>query len=169
MNRSHKGGSTAPLQRSSLPLSLWMLCECSTQPRNRPYGREAGIGRGAGINRWGVRMKESYGEDLASPTDPESGTVARKVGREVLTGVCAGGRWSRDIILGSQAANYRKAYPSGTKDNQRICSLLRRKSAIRFARVTPSRTLYICRSASAKTCNSRQSGSASQQRSRARH
>jgi RNA-directed DNA polymerase len=43
-------------------------------------------------------MKESYGEDLASHTDPESCTVARKAGREALTGVCAGGLWSREII-----------------------------------------------------------------------
>ncbi len=31
-------------------------------------------------------MKESYGEDLASYTDPESCAVARKDGREALTG-----------------------------------------------------------------------------------
>ena len=35
-------------------------------------------------------MKESYGEDLASHTDPESWTLAREGGREALTGVCAG-------------------------------------------------------------------------------
>ncbi len=44
-------------------------------------------------------MKESYGEDLASHTDPESCTVARKGGGEALTGACAGGLWSREIIL----------------------------------------------------------------------
>jgi hypothetical protein len=43
-------------------------------------------------------MKESYGEDLASHTDPESCTVARKGGCEALTGVCAGGLLSREII-----------------------------------------------------------------------
>jgi RNA-directed DNA polymerase len=43
-------------------------------------------------------MKESYGEDLASHTDPESCTVAREGGREALTGVCAGELWSREII-----------------------------------------------------------------------
>ncbi len=43
-------------------------------------------------------MKESYGEDLASHTDPKSCTVARKGGREALTGACAGGLWSREII-----------------------------------------------------------------------
>ena len=43
-------------------------------------------------------MKESYGEDLASHTDPESCTGARKGGREALTGACAGGLWSREII-----------------------------------------------------------------------
>jgi hypothetical protein len=35
-------------------------------------------------------MKETHGEDLASHTDPESCTVARKDGREALTGACAG-------------------------------------------------------------------------------
>jgi RNA-directed DNA polymerase len=44
-------------------------------------------------------MKESYGEDLASHTDPESCTVVRKGGREALTGACAGGLLSREIIL----------------------------------------------------------------------
>jgi hypothetical protein len=43
-------------------------------------------------------MKESYGEDLASHTDPESCTVAREGGREALTGVCTGGLLSREII-----------------------------------------------------------------------
>ncbi len=43
-------------------------------------------------------MKESYGEDLASHTDPESCTVAREGGREALTGVCAGELLSREII-----------------------------------------------------------------------
>jgi hypothetical protein len=43
-------------------------------------------------------MKESYGEDLASYTDPESCMVARKDGREALTGACAGGLWSREIL-----------------------------------------------------------------------
>ncbi len=44
-------------------------------------------------------MKESYGEDLASHTDPESCTVARKGGREALTGVCAGELLSREIFV----------------------------------------------------------------------
>jgi hypothetical protein len=44
-------------------------------------------------------MKESYGEDLASHTDPESCTVARKGGREALTGVCAGELLSREIKM----------------------------------------------------------------------
>ena len=43
-------------------------------------------------------MQESYGEDLASYTDPESCAVARKDGREALTGACAGGLLSREII-----------------------------------------------------------------------
>jgi RNA-directed DNA polymerase len=44
-------------------------------------------------------MKESYGEDLASHTDPESCAVARKGGREALTGVCAGELLSREITM----------------------------------------------------------------------
>src|SRR5215475_3984417 len=44
-------------------------------------------------------MQESYGEDLVSHTDPESCTIVRKGGREALTGVCAGGLLSREIIL----------------------------------------------------------------------
>ncbi len=43
-------------------------------------------------------MKESYGENLASYTDPESCTVVRKGGCEALTGVCAGELLSREII-----------------------------------------------------------------------
>ena len=43
-------------------------------------------------------MQESYGEDLASYTDPESCAVARKDGREALTGACAGGLLSREIL-----------------------------------------------------------------------
>ena len=43
-------------------------------------------------------MKESYGEDLASHTDPESCTVVREGGCEALTGACAGGLLSREII-----------------------------------------------------------------------
>jgi RNA-directed DNA polymerase len=44
-------------------------------------------------------MKESYGEDLASHTDPESCTVARKGGREALTGACAGELLSRVMMM----------------------------------------------------------------------
>jgi RNA-directed DNA polymerase len=44
-------------------------------------------------------MKESYGEDLASHTDPESCTVDRKGGCEALIGACTGGLLSREIIL----------------------------------------------------------------------
>src|SRR5262249_61188829 len=44
-------------------------------------------------------MQESYGEDLASHTDPESCAVARKGAREALTGARAGGLLSREIIL----------------------------------------------------------------------
>ncbi len=43
-------------------------------------------------------MKESYGEDRASHTDPESCTVVRKGGCEALTGACAGELLSREII-----------------------------------------------------------------------
>jgi RNA-directed DNA polymerase len=44
-------------------------------------------------------MQESYGEDLASHTDPESCAVAREGAREALTGARAGGLLSREIIL----------------------------------------------------------------------
>jgi hypothetical protein len=44
-------------------------------------------------------MKKSYGKDRASHTDPESCTVAREGGCEALTGVCAGGLLSREILL----------------------------------------------------------------------
>ena len=44
-------------------------------------------------------MQESYGEDLASHTDPESCTIVRKGGREALTGACAGGLLSRALNL----------------------------------------------------------------------
>jgi hypothetical protein len=44
-------------------------------------------------------MQESYGEDLASHTAPESCAVARKGAREALTGARAGGLLSREIIL----------------------------------------------------------------------
>ena len=43
-------------------------------------------------------MKESYGEDPASHTGPESCAVAREGRREALTGVCAGEPLSREII-----------------------------------------------------------------------
>ena len=49
-------------------------------------------------------MKESYGEDLASHTDPESCTVVREGGCKALTGVCAGELLSREIIR-SQGAD----------------------------------------------------------------
>ena len=42
-------------------------------------------------------MKESYGEGLASHTDPESCTVAREGGCEALTGVRTGQPLSREI------------------------------------------------------------------------
>lgn len=43
-------------------------------------------------------MKESYGEDRASHTAPESWTVARKGGCQALTRACAGGLLSREIL-----------------------------------------------------------------------
>jgi len=56
-------------------------------------------------------MKESYGEDLASHTGPESCTVAREGGREALTGVCAGEPLSREITRSGcrRCSNKRKA------------------------------------------------------------
>jgi hypothetical protein len=58
-------------------------------------------------------MKESYGEDLASHTDPESCTVAREGRREALTGVCAGEPLSREITCPGcrRCSNKRKATP----------------------------------------------------------
>jgi RNA-directed DNA polymerase len=44
-------------------------------------------------------MKESYGEDLASHTDPESCAAARKDGCEALTGARVGGPLSREIRI----------------------------------------------------------------------
>ena len=44
-------------------------------------------------------MKESYGEELARHTDPESCTVGREGGREALTGACAGELLSREITM----------------------------------------------------------------------
>lgn len=44
-------------------------------------------------------MQESYGEDLASHTGPESCANARKGGGEALTGACAGELLSREIKL----------------------------------------------------------------------
>lgn len=43
-------------------------------------------------------MQESYGEDRANHTDPESCAVTRKGDCEALTGACAGGLLSREII-----------------------------------------------------------------------
>ena len=56
-------------------------------------------------------MKESYGEDLASHTGPESCTFAREGGREALTGVCAGEPLSREITCPGcrRCSNKRKA------------------------------------------------------------
>lgn len=43
-------------------------------------------------------MQASYGEDRANHTDPESCAVTRKGDREALTGACAGGLLSREIL-----------------------------------------------------------------------
>lgn len=43
-------------------------------------------------------MRESYGEGLASHSDPESCVDDRKVGCEALTGVWAGRVLSREIF-----------------------------------------------------------------------
>jgi RNA-directed DNA polymerase len=50
-------------------------------------------------------MKESYGEGLATHTDPESCGAARKDGDEALTGVRAGRVFSREraILRGADA------------------------------------------------------------------
>src|ERR1700676_643142 len=44
-------------------------------------------------------MREPYGESLASCTGPESCAANRKVGREALTRVQAGGVYSREIAI----------------------------------------------------------------------
>ena len=43
-------------------------------------------------------MKESYGEGVASHTDPESCTGLRKEESEALTGARTGPVWSREIV-----------------------------------------------------------------------
>jgi len=48
-------------------------------------------------------MKEPYGEGLASHTGPESCANNRKVGREALTRVQAGGVSSREIFINQRA------------------------------------------------------------------
>ena len=49
-------------------------------------------------------MKEPYGEDLASHTDPESCVVSREAEHEVLTGAHVDGVLSREIA-GNQDAD----------------------------------------------------------------
>ncbi len=72
-------------------------------------------------------MKESYGEDLASHPDPESCTVARKGGREALTGACAGELWSREIILvrGADAVSVSGRPHSWFRPGERLGDLAR--------------------------------------------
>jgi RNA-directed DNA polymerase len=48
-------------------------------------------------------MKESYGEGLASHTDPESCVDSGKAGHEALTGAHAGGVSSREILRNQSA------------------------------------------------------------------
>jgi RNA-directed DNA polymerase len=75
-------------------------------------------------------MKESYGEDLASHTDPESCTVTREGGREALTGVCAGEPLSREITRSGcrRCSNKRKATPHASISGKRYRDPARSKT-----------------------------------------
>jgi hypothetical protein len=75
-------------------------------------------------------MKESYGEDRASHTDPASCTVARKGGREALTGACAGGLLSREIILvrGADVVSVNGRRHSRSRQGKRPWDLARSKN-----------------------------------------
>jgi len=60
-----------------------------------------------------TKEPESYGEGLASHTDPESCTVVREDEREALIGACAGELLSREITCPGcrRCSNKRKATP----------------------------------------------------------
>src|SRR5262245_17463673 len=75
-------------------------------------------------------MQESYGENLASHTDPESCAVAREGAREALTGACAGGLLSREIILvrGADVVSVRGRLHSMARDGERHGDLARSKN-----------------------------------------
>ena len=75
-------------------------------------------------------MQESYGEDLASHTDPESYTVARKDGRRALTGACAGRLLSRDILIvrGADAVPVRGRPHLSSRHGKRAENLARAKN-----------------------------------------
>ena len=75
-------------------------------------------------------MQESYGEDLASHTDPESCTVVRKDNREALTGACAGGLLSREILIvrGADAVPVRGRQHRSLRYGKRAGDLARSKN-----------------------------------------
>ena len=84
------------------------LLACYIPARRATQGRSDG-GAAARIGAPGStgveeRMKEPYGEGLASHTDPESCMVSREAGREALTGAHAGGVLSREMT-GNQDAD----------------------------------------------------------------
>ena len=71
-------------------------------------------------------MKESYGEGVASHTDPESCVVDRKADGEALTGARAGRVWNREMKLPAARRVLRgaHAYPAERKATP-AASLLR--------------------------------------------
>jgi len=72
-------------------------------------------------------MKESYGEDRASHTDPESCAVVRKGGCEALTGACAGELLSREIkrIRGADAVLAGGRLHAVPREGKRVRNLAR--------------------------------------------
>ncbi len=75
-------------------------------------------------------MRESYGEDRASHTDPESCAVARKGGREALTGACAGEQLSREMTMvrGADAIPAGGRLHSVSRQGERYGNLARSKN-----------------------------------------
>jgi hypothetical protein len=88
-------------------------------------------------------MKESYGEDLASHTDPKSCAVARKGGCEALTGACAGELLSREIkrVRGADAVLAGGRPHAVPREGERVRNLARPKNLCRLPDST-SEILY---------------------------
>ena len=93
-------------------------------------------------------MQESYGEDLANHPDPESCAVARKGGREALTGAWAGelyahgcrttGNSGRDGLVNGFSPSSGQASLQDTRrllqDQARVLTLRSRYSSAFFGR-----------------------------------